>query len=139
MGRVEPEFSGRPSHGTPRESAGSLSIHPVGYAPWCSSDTLMLYHLSQYMITNVQTFACWIKIIDAGIIFHLPYLPNDIEKYLITVIHVGFLSMCAQVVGHVGKMSDFGYSDRRVKPRLHQYVVSLGMTIWIASVDSTEK
>ena len=31
-------------------------------------------------------------------------------------------------IGHVGKMSVSGYSDRRFKPRLHQYVVSLRKT-----------
>ena len=32
-------------------------------------------------------------------------------------------------IGHVGKMSDSGYSDRRPKPRLHQYIVSLSKTL----------
>ena len=45
MGRVEPDLvdiSDRPYHGTPREGSDTLSMQPVGYTPWCSTDAVAI-------------------------------------------------------------------------------------------------
>ena len=34
-------FRGRPLHGTPREVSGSMSMQPVGYTPWCTTDAVI--------------------------------------------------------------------------------------------------
>ena len=36
-------FLERPYNRTPRESAGSLSIQPIGCTPWCSTVALLLF------------------------------------------------------------------------------------------------
>ena len=39
------------------------------------------------------------------------------------------LQVCSEYIGQVGKISVSEYSDRRFKPRLQRYVVSLSMTL----------
>ena len=44
QGRVEPELVGFPGKAltwAPREGSGSLSMQPVSYTPWCSTDAMV--------------------------------------------------------------------------------------------------
>ena len=42
-------------------------------------------------------------------------------------------------MGYVGKKSFSGYTDRRFKPRLHQYVVSLSKTLYPNCLEMSTK
>ena len=38
LGNVESELVGLPGKALAQEDSGSLSMQPVGYTPWCSTD-----------------------------------------------------------------------------------------------------
>ena len=40
-------YRGRPQHGTPRDSSCSLSMHPEGCTPWCSTNALVASSLAK--------------------------------------------------------------------------------------------